>query len=61
MKCIACFDLGEFARLYPAGAYKLENLGAKNSLMELIKNQNFELKNRALVCLQKLMMRTYRQ
>jgi V-type H+-transporting ATPase subunit H len=36
-QCIACFDLGEFARLYPGGASILEYFGAKDCLLKLIK------------------------
>ena len=61
MKCIACFDLGEFARLYPGGASILEHFGAKSSLLKLIQHKNLELKNRALVCLQKIMMRSLKK
>lgn len=60
-KCIACFDIGEFARLYPGGAGVLELFGAKNALLDLITNSNLELKNKALVCLQKIMMRSFKK
>jgi V-type H+-transporting ATPase subunit H len=61
MKCIACFDLGEFARLYPGGASILDIYGVKDSLLFLIQHNNLELKNRALVCLQKIMMRSLKK
>ena len=61
MKCIACFDLGEFARLYPSGSSILDFFGAKDSLLLLIQHNNLELKNRALVCLQKIMMRSLKK
>jgi V-type H+-transporting ATPase subunit H len=61
MKCVACFDLGEFARLYPGGASILEYFGAKDSLLFLIQHNNLDLKNRALVCLQKIMMRSLKK
>ena len=61
MKCIACFDLGEFARLYPGGASILDHFKAKASLLGLIQHKNLELKNRALVCLQKIMMRSLKK
>ena len=61
MKCIACFDLGEFARLYPGGASILDIFGAKESLLLLIQHKNLELKNKALVCLQKIMMRSLKK
>lgn len=60
-KSIACFDLGEFARLYPGGASILEYFNAKDHLLLLIKHKNLELKNRALVCLQKLMMKSLKK
>lgn len=57
-KSIACFDIGEFARLYPGGAGILEIFKAKDSLLLLIQHRNIDLKNRALICLQKIMMRS---
>lgn len=60
-KAIACFDLGEFARLYPGGAGILEHFGAKTTLLELIKSPDMELKNKALVCVQKIMMRSLKK
>ena len=60
-QCIACFDLGEFARLYPGGAGILEYFGAKDCLLKLIQHKNMELKNRALVCLQKIMMKSLKK
>ena len=61
LQCIACFDLGEFARLYPGGAGILEYFGAKDCLLKLIQHKNMELKNRALVCLQKIMMKSLKK
>lgn len=68
VKSIACFDLGEFARLYPGGARYfwsnfsvIEHFQAKQSLLELIQHNNLELKNRALICLQKIMMRSLKK
>ena len=55
------FFLGEFARLYPGGASILEFFGAKDLLLKLIQNKNMELKNRALVCLQKIMMKSLKK
>lgn len=60
-KSIACFDLGEFSRLYPNGASVMEYFGAKDILLNLIQHTNLELKNRALVCLQKIMMRSLKK
>lgn len=60
-KCIACFDLGEFAKYYPGGAGVLGHFGAKDCLLELIQHENLELKNRSLVCLQKIMMKSHKK
>ena len=60
-KCFACFDIGEFARLYPGGAAILDFFHAKEALLELIQDKNLELKNRALVCLQKIMMKSLKK
>jgi len=57
-KCIACYDLGEFAKYYPSGHQVLGHFQAKETLLDLIQHENLELKNRALVCLQKIMMRS---
>ena len=54
-------DLGEFARLYPGGAAILDHFGAKEYLLRLIQHKNMELKNRALVCLQKIMMKSLKK
>lgn len=59
MKCIACFDIGEFAKLYPAASGVLAEFGTKDILLELISHSNIEIKNRALVCLQKIMMKSH--
>ena len=59
MKCIACFDIGEFAKLYPAAPGVLAEFGTKDTLLELISHSNIEIKNRALVCLQKIMMKSH--
>lgn len=60
-KCIACFDLGEFAKYYPGGASVITHFGAKETLLNLIQHENLELKNRSLVALQKIMMRSIKK
>ena len=60
-QCIACIDFVEFAILYPGGAAILEHFGAKDCLLKLIQHKNMELKNRAIVCLQKIMMKSLKK
>jgi hypothetical protein len=47
--------------LYPGGAAILDFFHAKEALLELIQDKNLELKNRALVCLQKIMMKSLKK
>lgn len=55
-KAVACFDLGEFARLYPFSKPVLGKNGGKARLMKLVENPNDLVRENALVALQKLMI-----
>merc|ERR1712146_276502 len=54
---IACFDLGEFARIHPQGRSILEKTGTKPVLISLMASaKNAEVQKQALFCVQKLMI-----
>lgn len=55
-KAVACFDLGEFARLYPFSKLVLGKNNGKVKLMKLVENANDQVRENALVALQKLMI-----
>jgi V-type H+-transporting ATPase subunit H len=57
-KTFACFDLGEFVRLYPSGNVILNKLNFRKELMQIIENKNeSELKVVAIESLQKLILK----
>mmetsp|Transcript_4032 Transcript_4032/g.5561 ORF Transcript_4032/g.5561 Transcript_4032/m.5561 type:complete len:452 (+) Transcript_4032:69-1424(+) len=53
---IACYDLGEFVRFYPTGKQILKHLNAKNKIMELVEDENAEVRKQALICISKIMV-----
>lgn len=53
---VACFDIGEFARLYPMGKQVLGKLNVKEVLMTLMTSPNREISKEALLSIQKLML-----
>ncbi|KAF7457091.1 putative vacuolar ATP synthase subunit 54kD [Cryptosporidium felis] len=53
---VACFDIGEFARLYPMGKQVLSKLNVKEVLMTLMTSPNREISKEALLSIQKLML-----
>lgn len=55
-KAVACFDLGEFSRLYPFSKLILGKNNGKVKLMKLVENSNDLVRENALVALQKLMI-----
>lgn len=46
--------------MYPGGAGIVTHFGAKEALLKLIQHENMELKNKSLVCLQKIMMKSHK-
>ncbi|EKX72012.1 vacuolar ATP synthase subunit H, putative [Theileria equi strain WA] len=58
---IACFDLGEFARLYHNGKKICKKLKVKDKVMELIGNKDREVAREAMLCAQKLMVQHWQQ
>lgn len=58
---VACFDLGEFARLYQNGKKICQKFGVKDRVMELIGNRDREVAREAMLCAQKLMVQKWQQ
>ena len=57
-KKFACFDLGEFARLYPGAFYILRRIDLRKSLVELADSKHDKvLKSLAIEALQKLILK----
>jgi len=54
--CIACWDLGEFIQYHPQGKIIVQQLEAKDGLMKLLDHSDSNVKNQALLTLQKLMV-----
>eukprot|EP00920_Eleutheroschizon_duboscqi_P027738 GHVT01067867.1.p1 GENE.GHVT01067867.1~~GHVT01067867.1.p1 ORF type:complete len:381 (+),score=70.94 GHVT01067867.1:1339-2481(+) len=59
-QAVACHDLGEFARLHPAGKKICKELQVKTAAMMLITSPKRELAVQALLCVQKLMLENWR-
>lgn len=55
-KSVACFDVGEFARLYPFSKLVLEKVDGKTKLMKMVEKESDSVREQALVALQKLMI-----
>lgn len=56
---VACFDIGEFARLYPNGKKICQNFRVKENIMLLITTKNREIAREALLCAQKIMLNNW--
>lgn len=56
---VACFDIGEFARLYPNGKKICQNFRVKENVMLLITTKNREIAREALLCAQKIMLNNW--
>jgi V-type H+-transporting ATPase subunit H len=57
---IACYDLGEFARLHPRGRDILDQTGGKAVLIGLMSSaKNVEVQKQALFAIQKLMVKKF--
>jgi len=56
---VACFDLGEFARVHPDGKRVIEACKAKPKIMALLNHSNPEVRKQALLCTQKLMVQNW--
>ncbi|UKK01697.2 vacuolar ATP synthase subunit H [Theileria orientalis] len=58
---IACFDLGEFARLYRNGKRICKKFKVKDKVMDLITNKDRDIARQAMLCAQKLMVQHWQQ
>ncbi len=53
---VACYDLGEFARLHPAGKVVASRFNVKAGVMALMSHPDRDVARHALLCVQKLML-----
>ncbi|GIX61655.1 vacuolar ATP synthase subunit H, putative [Babesia caballi] len=58
---VACFDLGEFARLYHNGKTICQKFRVKDRVMELIGSRDRQVAREAMLCAQKLMVQKWQQ
>jgi len=56
---VACYDIGEFARIHPRGRTIVQHLGIKIPLMVLMEDKDPEVKKQALTAVQKLMVHNW--
>ncbi|SBT46919.1 V-type proton ATPase subunit H, putative [Plasmodium ovale wallikeri] len=56
---VACFDIGEFARLYPNGKKICQKFKVKENIMILIATKNRDIVREALLCAQKIMLNNW--
>lgn len=56
---IACFDLGEFCRFHPFGKTVLESLKAKDKIIIQAKSEDSQIREQALLALQKIMLHNW--
>lgn len=56
---IACYDIGEFCRFHPFGRNVIESLGKKNVIMKLANDPDPNIKENALLALQKIMLHNW--
>jgi V-type H+-transporting ATPase subunit H len=59
VKCVACWDLGEFARLHPRGRQILQQINVKLPLMKLMEHPEAEVRRQALLSTQKLLVQHF--
>eukprot|EP01068_Selenidium_serpulae_P010231 Selendium_serpulae@DN5411_c0_g1_i1.p1 len=59
--CVACHDLGEFARLHPAGKQICHKLQVKQKIMVLMQSSQREIGREALLACQKLMLQRWQE
>ena len=56
---VAAHDIGEYIRYYPRGKIVIENLGGKQLIMQLLNDEDPNVKYEALVCVQKMMVHNW--
>jgi len=60
-KAVACYDIGEFVRLHPAGRRVVTDLGTKKTIMGLLYDvtTETEVQKQALLCTRKMMVKNW--
>jgi len=58
---VACHDVGEFARLFPAGKRVCKRYGAQGLVMEKMNHFDRQVAREALLCTQKLMLHKWQE
>lgn len=56
---IACYDIGEFCRFHPFGKNVLDNFRGKEKIMDLINSDKQEIRENAVLALQKIMLQNW--
>jgi len=57
--CVGCHDLGEFVRHYARGRQVLDKINAKQTVMQLMSNEDQTVRYNALVAVQKMMVNNW--
>jgi len=57
--CVGCHDLGEFVRHYARGRQVLDKINAKQTVMQLMTNEDQKVRYNALVAVQKMMVNNW--
>lgn len=58
---VACHDIGEFARLFPAGKKVCKRYGAQSLVMDKMNHHDRQVAREALLCTQKLMLHKWQE
>jgi len=56
---VACYDVGEFARIHPRGKILVQQLGIKGPLMVLMEHEDTDVKKHAILAVQKVMVHNW--
>jgi len=57
--CVGCHDLGEFVRHYARGRQVLDKINAKQTVMQLMTNEDQKVRYNALIAVQKMMVNNW--
>jgi V-ATPase subunit H len=59
---IACYDIGEFVRLYPLGKSIVKQFGTRNAIVKAYNEHetNDEIRHNALICLSKMLITNWK-
>lgn len=56
---VACHDIGQYVKYYSAGKVFVQEIGAKQRIMELMTHENSDVRYQALIAVQKYMMNAW--